>query len=172
MNIFASDIDPTKAAQALDNKRVVKMLLESAQILSSAIFLASGVVHTKIYRPAFLGHPCVIWASENLANWQWLYTHLIALGDEYAFRYGRTHKTLNIAPALQELSALVPQKIAAITPFANCARAEKLGIDFKHMSDVPLAYRKYLKARWANDRRPPVWTLRGAPLWLNDHDNV
>jgi hypothetical protein len=166
MNIFASDLNPYKAAQALDDKRVVKMLLESAQILSSAIFLASGIIHNNIYRPAFLGHPCVIWASDNLANWQWLYDHFLALCAEYTFRYNRSHKSLLIASTLQELSAALPQKSATITPFANCARAEKLGIDFKHMKDVPQAYRLYLKARWANDKRPPVWTSRGAPEWL------
>jgi hypothetical protein len=167
MNIFTSDIDPRKAALALDDKRVVKMLLESAQILSSAIFLNSGLQHPEIYRPGFLGHPCVIWASQTLGNWQWLYEHFLALCEEYQYRYGRTHKTLQIAPALKELSSWIPQK-TEITPFANCARAEKLGIDFKHMQEVPQAYRLYLQARWANDRRIPTWTGRGAPQWYSE----
>ena len=163
MNIFACDATPNKAAQALDDKRVVKMVLESAQILSSGIFLNSGIIYPQLYRPAFLGHPCVIWASQTYANWQWLYQHFQALCDEYSYRYAKQHKTLQLAPALQELSSIIPN--APITNFANCTRAEKLGINYKHVNDTHEAYRLYLNAKWACDTRKPVWTMRGAPTW-------
>lgn len=63
MNIFVTDISPIVSAQALDDKRVVKMILESAQLLSSAIFINSQSIYNDIYKPTHLKHPCTIWTS-------------------------------------------------------------------------------------------------------------
>jgi len=60
VNIFITDISPLISAQSLDDKRVVKMVLESAQLLSSAIFINTGFIYSDIYRPTHLHHPCTL----------------------------------------------------------------------------------------------------------------
>ena len=67
MNIFVVDIDPSKAAQSLCDKHVVKMVLETAQILST---ISGGP-----YRPTHANHPCVLWAGATKRNYLWLVEH-------------------------------------------------------------------------------------------------
>ena len=66
MNIFVTSNCPILSAQALDNKRVVKMVLETAQVLSTAIFINSGITYDGIYKPTHLKHSCTIWAAVNI----------------------------------------------------------------------------------------------------------
>jgi hypothetical protein len=57
MNIFVTSICPIESVQALDNKRLIKMILESAQILSTAIWLNSKQSHSELYRATHIKHP-------------------------------------------------------------------------------------------------------------------
>ena len=79
MNIFVTDPCPKISAQNLDNKRVVKMLLESAQLLSTAITLNGG---KGIYKPTHIHHPCTKWVAHSYQNWLWLFRHMCHLQDE------------------------------------------------------------------------------------------
>ena len=90
MNIFATDPDPIISALALDDKRVVKMTLESAQIICSALILR-GL--TAPYKPTHLKHPCVMWAAESIHNISWLLRHHVALAHIYSHIYGRVHSS-------------------------------------------------------------------------------
>jgi len=58
MNIFVTSNCPKLSAQALDNKRVVKMVLETAQLLSTAIFINSTITYDNLYKPTHVKHPC------------------------------------------------------------------------------------------------------------------
>ena len=80
MNIFVTDPDPRKCAQNLDDKRVIKMILESVQILSTAVTMNGG---TGIYRPTHQGHPCTKWAATCYKNWLWLFNHMCSLQTEF-----------------------------------------------------------------------------------------
>lgn len=91
MNIFATDKDPVKSAAYLDDKRVVKMCLETAQLLCGAINVVAGEQVTP-YKTSHKNHPCSIWTRQTLSNWMWLYRHGKALAAEYTARYGKTHK--------------------------------------------------------------------------------
>jgi len=96
MNIFYLDSDPVKAAQIQYNKHVVKMILESAQMLCTAHH-CYGNAEQKLnvpYKQAHLNHPSTIWARKSRATYRWLYLHMMALGDEYTKRYGKTHLTI------------------------------------------------------------------------------
>tara|TARA_A100001201_G_scaffold79300_1_gene71007 strand:+ start:27 stop:548 length:522 start_codon:yes stop_codon:yes gene_type:complete len=107
MNIFYLHPDPVKAAQIQYNKHVVKMVLESAQMLCTAHH-CYGNAEQKLnvpYKQAHLNHPSTVWARKSRATYRWLYLHMMALGDEYTKRYGKTHLTitkcakfLNVAP--------------------------------------------------------------------------
>ena len=96
MNIFYLHSDPVKAAQIQYNKHVVKMILESAQMLCTAHH-CYGNAEQKLnvpYKQAHLNHPSTIWARKSRATYRWLYLHMMALGDEYTKRYGKIHLTI------------------------------------------------------------------------------
>jgi|TARA_B100002051_G_scaffold274453_1_gene315659 hypothetical protein len=103
MNIFYLDKDPITAAVVQYNKHVVKMILESAQMLCAAHHIL-GDPDDVPYKLAHKNHPCTIWTRENSLHYDWLYEHMMALGNEYEDRYGRVHmsidkcKHLNIHP--------------------------------------------------------------------------
>jgi hypothetical protein len=68
------------------------MILETAQLLSTAHNELDG---TQVaYKSTHKNHPSAVWARANRKNYTWLQRHLMALGDEYARRYGRVHKTI------------------------------------------------------------------------------
>ena len=103
MNIFYLDKDPITAAIVQYNKHVVKMILESAQMLCAAHHVLGNSDNVP-YKLAHKNHPCTIWARENSLHYDWLYEHMMALGDEYTARYSKIHmsidkcKHLNIHP--------------------------------------------------------------------------
>ena len=93
MNIFYLDEDPFKAAKVQYNKHVVKMILESAQMLCAAHHVL-GNPDDVPYKLAHKNHPSTIWVRENSLHYDWLYEHMIALGNEYTKRYGKTHLSI------------------------------------------------------------------------------
>jgi len=166
MNVFATDPSPIISAQNLDNKRVVKMILESAQMLSTALH-EWGSEWTP-YKPTHVNHPSNVWVRETRSNYNWLVEHMEALCNEYTLRYGRVHKSEQHLEAFKELSEAIPE--GELTPFANCAANQEFGVSYKHLTDVCLAYRMYLNDRWDKDKRSPEWGNRGKPEWrVNGH---
>lgn len=150
MNIFVTSPDPYACAQYLDDKRVVKMVLETAQLLATAINENGGKAS---YKSTHINHPCTVWARDCRANYVWLLHHFDALCMEYYKRFGKVHKcseykqefiagTLNIKPNQDEIR----------TDFPNCTT-------YKHLSgdDVYQAYQLYLNDKWKNDKRKPRW---------------
>jgi hypothetical protein len=96
MNIFYLDKDPVIAARVQYNKHVVKMILESAQMLCTAhhCYGSSAQKANVPYKQAHLNHPSTIWARLSRTTYMWLYKHMIALGKEYTKRYGKEHLTI------------------------------------------------------------------------------
>ena len=94
MNIFYLSTDPEKAAKYMYNKHVVKMILESAQLLCTAHVISDGENANVPYKVTHKNHPSAIWARESTSNYKWLYNHMIALGEEYTRRYGKKHLTI------------------------------------------------------------------------------
>jgi len=109
MNIFYLDKDPVKAAQVQYNKHVVKMILESAQMLCTAHHCyGSSIQKTNV--PYKQAHPSTIWCRQNASQYKWLYDHMIALGNEYTKRYNKTHLTITkCADALKRLPPTIPE---------------------------------------------------------------
>ena len=98
MNIFVTDPSPTKSAQVLPDKHIVKMPLETCQMLSivasdkwghgfGSLPKLDGTPY-KTDKGAFRNHPCTVWAQDN---WTWLIVHGLALCFEYTLRYGKIH---------------------------------------------------------------------------------
>ena len=88
MNIFVLDTCPEIAAQSLCDQHVVKMLLESAQMLCSAF-----PEDTAPYKRSHYNHPCSVWTRSSEANWNWHVSHALSIGAEYTKRYGKVHKS-------------------------------------------------------------------------------
>lgn len=94
MNIFYLHPNPRIAASAMTDKHVVKMILESAQLMSTAHHELDGDKAPKeLYKSTHKNHPSAVWVRQSLQNYKWLYTHFIYLHEEYEKRYKRTHKT-------------------------------------------------------------------------------
>lgn len=99
MNIFAVDIDPQKAAIHLHDKLVVKMILESAQLICTTRHLF-GDKNPILYKPCFINHPCTKWIRESVNNYIWICKHFKALCEEYTYRYGKSHTCEKFIPIL------------------------------------------------------------------------
>lgn len=90
MNIFVLSENPVEAAQMQCDRHVVKMVLESAQLLSACCH------HHKIegvpLKATHIAHPCAAWVRMSMDNYEWLWDHMVALMWEYTRRYGKVHK--------------------------------------------------------------------------------
>ena len=107
MNIFYLDRDPIIAASYMYDKHKVKMILESAQMLCTAHRYYGN--EDVPYKTAHLNHPSSIWCRANSKQYNWLYNHMLALGEEYTKRYNRTHLTITKCEVpLMFLPPLIP----------------------------------------------------------------
>lgn len=149
MNIFILDKDHAKNAEYHNDKHVVKMILEYAQLLSGAVRI-SGI--DSGYKLTHQNHPCAIWARESLSNWMWLKSLSKALNQEYKFRYSKqiNHKSYDKIESLP-----IPNiKDIGLTEFRLA-----MPNDVK-VSDAVLSYRNYYRnykqhiATWKNRNRP------------------
>lgn len=97
MNIFYLDKDPKLAAKYHCDRHVVKMIVESAQILSTVHHEFHGKTYNKIkeyiYKPLPFNNPCVKWCKEIIGNYNWLALLGLYLCNEYTKRYNKIHKT-------------------------------------------------------------------------------
>lgn len=168
MNIFVVDACPIVAAQSLCDVHVVKMTLETAQILSTVRSLA-GTIDERLYKPTHANHPCTLWARDSKANYQWLYSHFVGLADEYQHRYNKVHKSFQ---KLEEILSQPPLSLSdsSMSPFAQAMPDEcKRGCAVN-------AYRVYylLKSRTMprfnyTNRTKPEWLCRSISSPINDH---
>lgn len=186
MNIFVLDSSPVLAAQQQCDKHVVKMIVESAQMLSTAHRLLDGkmrsVVRSNIntgkirnakiweladknldstlYGAVHMGHPCTVWTMESMANYLWHYEHFCALCDEYTYRYGKKHGT---DEKLRFVLDQAPSNIPDIpqTPFRL---AMKSNPECMNENDPVTSYRKFYQTK--QGRFKMVWTKRNRPDWF------
>ena len=152
MNIFLLDKDPKKCATYHCDKHVVKMILESAQMLCTAHWVTGS---SAPYKPTHIHHPCSIWVRESIDN----YTFLCSLGYnlclEYTSRYGRIHKTQKVIEWCIQNKPNVERK--GLTPFAQAMPEE-----YKNKSPVK-AYRSY----YAGEKKDLLrYTNSLVPSWL------
>lgn len=162
MNIFAVSENPAECAKVLDDRRMVKMVLETTQILCTVAHLHGQPAP---YKPTHQHHPCVKWATYHEDNEIWLLFLLSNLLQEYTRRFKRVHKCASV---FQQLLFLKPHGVSTLwhngvfhSPPPNCTTRK----------DQPLyeAYRDYLNDKWKYDRsqnRPPKWTNRKEPDFL------
>jgi len=155
MNIFVLSEKPAEAAIMQCNKHVVKMLLESTQILCTNLSLLG---HTVPYRPTHINHPCTAWARATLANTKWMLEHTWALNYEYSLRYKKIHKVNNI---LCDLTTLLSPAINADwhdhTPFVLAMPDEcKMNNPIDSYRNYYITKKNHF-AKWAPKSQAPSW---------------
>lgn len=159
MNIFYLDKDPQKAAEYQCDKHVVKMILETAQLLSTAHHVLDGEdspIKDKIYKKTHGNHPSAVWVRESLDNYLWAWDHLDALLNEYKYRYNKNHKTDDIFVLL--CNPPWNMREIGLTPIPLCMPDE-----YKVPDDAVQSYRNYYKYGKAHLHK---WTKRGVPEWI------
>jgi len=156
MNIFVLSLCPFICAKQHNDKHVVKMILESAQMLCTTHRLCSNDCDDKIYKIAHKNHPCTKWVRETIGNYCWLYILFRELCKEYTYRYSKVHlcekKLMDI---LNYIPELIPK--GNITTFVQA-----MPIDVKHNNPI-IAYRQYYQ-KYKKDFC--VWSKREIPYWF------
>ena len=159
MNIFYLDRDPVIAAQMMCDKHVVKMILESAQMLSTAHRVLDGddyANETGMYKMAHKNHPSTIWVRSSFDNYVWLWDHMTALMREYTHRYGKHHAT----ERLKECLAQVPTNISFGVKFTDPPQCMP---ELCKGENTVLAYQNYYIIEKSGFAR---WTKREIPAWF------
>lgn len=152
MNIFIVDPTPAVCAQYLDDKRVVKMVLETCQLLNNATAILHKVPGGAIpYKLTHMHHPCTLWAAECQANYDWLVEYFDFLCAEYTLRYQKEHKCRQYLANFQEYTDFYALNMVDEIEFVNCTT------NHKHIDNVFEAYKAELNLKWANDIRTPTW---------------
>lgn len=162
MNIFATNAQAKLAALEHCDRHIVKMILETAQMLSCAHWILDNKIVG--YKPTHWNHPCSDWIRASSENYQWTYSLLVALCDEYKNRYLKPHKTATLLTVLKPLPKNIPA--GRLTPWALAMDEEFKGPDQNE------AYRKYLLSKfeeWTNRVKPlgVCWTNRTPPSWVS-----
>lgn len=158
MNIFFLSNDYTTAAEMHCDKHAVKMVLETAQMLSTAHRALDGDQYAdkhSLCKIAHLNHPSTQWVRAGSENYKWAYGLFVALLNEHKKRYGTTHKYWSLVKPLKQL----PRAIAK----SNFKRPPQCMPDaYKHPNTVT-AYRRYYQgekayfASWARAPKTPKW---------------
>ena len=154
MNIFVTSKCPKTSAFNLDARRRNKMIVETQQMLATALHKrgwTSCLPFKKdggVYKPTHPNHPCTIWVGESHDNFIWTLRHLNWLYCFYInFDKGKGHQ--NVLGNIDHMAKAIPlfrNNELCLTPFPNCAKNKSLGIDYTHLP-VPESYKQYLKAR-------------------------
>ena len=158
MNIFYLDRDPVVSAQMMCDKHVVKMILESAQLLSTAHRVLDGDKYADevgLYKTAHKNHPSTIWTRSSVHNYMWLYVHMTALMNEYTYRYGKHHASERLLKGLSN----PPDNI----PTVEYTNPPQCMPDHCKGEDTVLAYQNYYILEKANFAK---WTKRSVPLFF------
>lgn len=178
MNIFVVDRNPYIAAEQLPDKHIVKMPLETCQMLSiifSKWYYDWGTIPKADGTPyntdkgAFRSHPCTIWAASAPENLAWMLAHGVALCNEYQYRYGKRHSckdTLGHAIKLVTIKGKPDATKYDWQRVTEFTRAMPDDLKYDDTIDTPEAYRRYLNTKtWIKDNylrahhRKPDWIV-------------
>lgn len=161
MNIFYLDKNPVTAAQYSVDRHVVKMILETAQLLSTAHHILDGDrAPSGIYKSTHRNHPSAVWARSSRSAYEWLFRHFEALLDEYTYRYGKNHKSGELRDLLSNPPANIPD-----APFTDPTPA----MDEQYIvpnGSVVESYRNYYKFGKSHLHK---YTRRLPPDFLKDN---
>tara|TARA_R110002126_G_scaffold113745_1_gene252304 strand:+ start:26 stop:508 length:483 start_codon:yes stop_codon:yes gene_type:complete len=157
MNIFFLHKDPQWAANALCDKHVPKMLLESAQMLSTAVQENAGERLEDLYKPAYPKHPMTKWVGSTFSNFQWTLENAVFISQEYCKRFNKLHKSSRI------LNVIYDNQYYKEIPDERFTTPPQCMPDEYKDNDYVTAYRKYYQgakayfAKWQRGVPAPDW---------------
>jgi hypothetical protein len=184
LNIFYLDNNTDTCSRMHCDKHVVKMILEYAQLLSTAHRVLDGSptielsatgrkvkrwrlddsdMDSRLFAATHINHPCAVWARQSSENYLWLADLLWHLSLEYRHRYGREHSVWE--RCLRELKYRLPKNIAT-GPFTDPPQAMP---DEYKASDTVTAYHNYYRGA---KRRFATWKHRDIPAWFDSLHNA
>lgn len=175
MNIFFLDRNPKLAAMYHNDKHVVKMVVETAQLLSTAHRVLDGEMYIDetsgrkikrwrihdyrediLYKATHINHPSASWVRESSSNYEYTYNLFCALCDEYTYRYGKIHESHK---RLRNVLSTAPKNIQ-ISEMTNPPQAMP---DYCKDDDTVMAYRNYYR----NEKfEMSIYTKRDIPKWM------
>ena len=160
MNIFAlegnaNEIDWVESAKSQDNYRVVKMILESCQILSTVLNEQGVKAPYRSFNPK---DPSCLWAAESSDNFEKLALHCSAMIEEYTERFGKTHKCAAVLKQILELYSRDRFSSHKPTPIRQAMP------DYFKSDNAVVSYRKYYASK------PRIrYPESKIPLWFNKY---
>ncbi len=176
MNIFYIDVSPAQCAQWMVDRHVVKMILETCQLLSTAHRVLDGTptqskskTGRKVtryvlddyrepvtYQATHINHPSSVWCRESIQNYEWLHDHLGALLTEYTHRYNKIHSCVPLSETLKTAPLNIKHGLfTQPTPAMDAS--------FIISQDSVENYRNYYKQGKVHLF---AWTNREKPFWL------
>lgn len=163
MQLFILDRCPVHSAMYLADVHVIKMCLETAQILSSIMAIKGLPLFEGAPKPYNTRHP-VIKAIDTQAKLNWVLNHNIALQAEFIYRFHKQHKYFKLFGNYIETLSVLEQ-------VAKQASPEGLARDFKDFTttkeDIVEAHRDYYKFKKSIIKRWK-YTNREEPDWLKE----
>jgi hypothetical protein len=162
MNIFFLHIDPEECAKMHVDKHVVKMILESVQLLCSAHHFTESE-YVPPYKLTHKNHPCSIWVRESQDNYKWLVNLTEELCKEYTYRYGKIHKCEKEGYVTDLKNNLPP---IPDTGFSKPRQA--MPEEYKD-DDSVVSYRNYY---FYGKKHLHSWKNRNNPEWLDDYVSI
>lgn len=178
MNIFYLHPNPKTCAEYHVDKHCVKMILETAQLLSTAHRVLDGIEtmglsqsgrkkkvwqlsdsrNTTLYSATHINHPSAIWVRQSAENYLWLFDLFVYLLDEYTYRYGKIHK----CDALRIPLSSYPKSISISTRFTEPTPA--MPDQYKVIGDSVKSYHNYYNGE---KQRMFNWKQRSIPPFIN-----
>lgn len=160
MNIFFLSRDPEECAHFHNNKHVVKMILETAQLLSTAHHVLDEKQTVQpIYKPTHKNHPSAIWTRQSRDHYIWLWKLLHSLCLEYTYRYKKEHKVARCG--LLHLLQNPPSNIPNVGWLSDPTPA--MPDEYKDTQSVIQSYRNYYKGAKSSFA---FWKNRNTPSWF------
>lgn len=156
MNIFILDKNIEKCAHFHCDQHVVKMILESVQMLCTALNKKGFATP---YKSTHIKHPCVLWVEQSFGNFLWLKKLALELNTEYRFRFEKDHNHKSML-VLNEITNFKFDN-RGVTDFEQVMPDK-----YKIPGDAVKAYRHFYlgeKMKFAK------WTKRKVPIWIREH---
>ena len=173
MNIFVLDANPITAARMMCDKHIPKMVVETAQMLASALrrhgatddIMPIAKPTGRPYKGGYHNHPCTVWTGDTQQNFLWLVDHGLTLSQEYITRFGKIHACSSAVEQMQHHYQLIPCGMR--TDFARAFNKELYPFlyDEKQYTAVE-AYRAYYSidkrrfAKWEKGTPAPYWWVK------------
>jgi len=197
MNIFYTDPNPSKCALQHCDLHMNKMLIEYAQLLSTAHRVLDGTEYKELskanrsikrwklanpiyehflYKATHVNHPSAIWVRDSGNHYAWLYTVWYELNKMYTAKTGKVHGTYFLNDYLE----YTPQNSSEnefVPPYVAIDKNQYPDIHEQLTDNIITtvkAYQLYMNRKFQewqtrNDKRKlwPVWSVSRQPHWCH-----